>query len=63
MISPTAVTVEQRPIMWCALCLESWRADMIALRLGMMTVICDACAERVYIAAQSERQRREGNRP
>jgi hypothetical protein len=23
----------------------------------------DACAERIYITAQNERQRREGNRP
>jgi hypothetical protein len=43
--------------------MESWRGDMIALRLGKVLVICDACAERIYIAAQNERQRREGNRP
>jgi hypothetical protein len=61
-MTTTAVTIEPHPARWCALCLESWRGDMIALRVGAM-LICDACAERVYITAQNERQKREGNRP
>lgn len=34
-----------------------------ALEYVLARCICDACAERIYITAQNERQRREGNRP
>lgn len=51
------IAIAALPVTWCPCCLESWRPDMVAVKLASVT-ICGGCVKKAERLVATEEQRR-----